>query len=120
MYIPIGFIILFLFAPNLAILCGIVALAFMYPQVSIPITVVLFILYCFSLLVSSSAGTSHNETNKETKRQTENEIPSSIKKYFFWNIDPKTAKWYQVFLLVPYWILLLIILGMFLVPLAQI
>ena len=114
MYIPIGFIILFLFAPDLAIICGIIALAFMFPQISIPIAIFLFILYCINNIPDKPKEQANTTTEKEIKedinKQTKNEIPDLFKKIFFWNIDPKKPKWYQVCILVPYWILLIIIL----------
>lgn len=110
MFIPIGFIILFLIAPDLAILCGIVALAFMFPMVSIPIVIFFFIIYCIN---SISEKINKNGKNIKTTH-------TWIKKILLWNVDPKTAKWHQVFLLITWWILLLIIFGVSLVPLAQI
>lgn len=110
MFIPIGFIILFLFAPDLAILCGIVALAFMFPIVSIPIVIFFFIIYFIN---SISEKINKNDNNIKT-------TPTWIKKILLWNVDPKTAKWHQVFLLITWWILLLIIFGVSLVLLAQI
>ena len=114
MFIPIGFIILFLFAPNLAILCGIVALAFMFP--AIPIFIVLLILTLFTL------GKFYDYIDEKINKNDNNikTTPTWIKKILLWNVDPKTAKWHQVFLLITWWILLLIIFGVSLVLLAQI
>lgn len=111
MFIPIGFIILFLIAPDLATLCGIVALAFMFPMVSIPIVIFFFIIYCINSI--------SEKINKE-KDSSYKTIHTRIKKILLWNVDPKTAKWHQVFLLITWWILLLIIFGVSLIPLAQI
>ena len=110
MYIPIGFIILFFIAPDLAKLCGILVLAFMFPIVSIPIVIFFFIIYFIN---SISEKINKNDNNIKT-------TPTWIKKILLWNVDPKTAKWHQVFLLITWWILLLIIFGVSLVLLAQI
>lgn len=99
MYIPIALIILFLFFPDLAVLCGILALIFMFPQISISVIIIIFLLSAFGKFIDFTE-----------KTKTIERIINIIKKIFYLNINIKAAKWKQCLILFAWWLFLSIFL----------
>lgn len=93
MSIPVVLLILFIFSPDLAIICGALVLSFMFPIIPISIIMLLLTLSAFGAVFDYI-----DETNA-VKR-----ISLIIKKCFFLNIDKKQASFKQILMLIAWWI----------------